>query len=349
MIEIESDVLQYLVAGIVILLLTFGAAYFLLKKLGKDPRNILPFDVANRIMMPLFIFLASLLIKIAILARIFRFEYTYEILGSISTLGIILSVTWFIIIGLKIVKGRMLMKYDVSTQDNLRARKIYTQFMILENIVVFIIVILAIGLALMSFEGIRAIGVSVLTSAGIAGIIIGFSAQRAIGTLLAGIQIAITQPIRLDDVVIVDGEWGRIDEINLTYVVVRIWDKRSLVVPSTYFIENTFQNWTRTSSDIMGTVFIYTDYEVPVEKIREELSRLLNDSPLWDKNVNVLQVTDITEKTVEIRALMSAKDSGTAWDLRVHIREQLLKFLQENFPDSLPKTRLSVKEDPLVN
>ncbi len=343
--DIESDVLQYLVAGIIILLVTFGAAYLLLKKLGKDPRNILPVDVANRIMTPLFIFLASLLIKIAILARLFRFEYTYEILGSISTLGIILSVTWFIIVALKIAKGRMLMKYDVSTEDNLRARKIYTQFMILENIVIFIIVILAIGIALMSFEGIRAIGVSVLTSAGIAGIIIGFSAQKAIGTLLAGIQIAITQPIRLDDVVIVDGEWGRIEEINLTYVVVRIWDKRRLVVPSTYFIENTFQNWTRTSSDILGTVFIYTDYEVPVEKIREELSRLLNNSPLWDKNVNVLQVTNITEKTVEIRALMSAKDSGTAWDLRVYIREHLLKFLQDHYPGSLPKTRLFVKED----
>lgn len=347
--DIESDVLQYLVAGIVILLIIFGAAYFLLKKLGKDPRNILPFDVATRIKIPLLVFLASLLIKIAILARIFRFDYTYEVLGSISTLGIILSVTWFIIVALKVVKGRMLMKFDVSTVDNLRARKFYTHFMILENIVIFIIVILSLGIALMSFESIRAIGVSVLTSAGIAGIIIGFSAQKAIGTLLAGIQIAITQPIRLDDVVIVDGEWGRIEEINLTYVVVRIWDKRRLVVPSTYFIENTFQNWTRTSSDIMGTVFIYTDYEVPVEKIREELSRLLNNSPLWDKNVNVLQVTDITEKTVEIRALMSAKDSGTAWDLRVYIREHLLKFLQDNYPESLPKTRLSVKEDLTEN
>ncbi len=341
----ESNVLQYLVAGILILLATFGITYLILKKLGKDPRNILPVNVGNRIMVPLFIFLASLIIKIAILARIFRFEYTYEILGSISTVGIILSTTWFLIIALKIVKGRMLMKYDVSHEDNLRARKIYTQFMILENIVIFILVILAIGIALMSFDSIRAIGVSVLTSAGIAGIIIGFSAQKAIGTLLAGIQIAITQPIRLDDVVIVDNEWGRIEEINLTYVVVQIWDKRRLVVPSTYFIENTFQNWTRESSDILGTVFIYTDYEVPVEKLREELSRLLNGSSLWDQKVNVLQVTNITEKTVELRALMSAKDSGTAWDLRVYIREKLLKFLKENYPESLPKTRLSVKED----
>lgn len=202
----DSDLLKYLIAGIIALLVSLGIAYYILKKIGKDPRNILPVNVANRIMIPLLIFLASLLLKIAILARLFYFDYTYEVVGSISTLGIILSVTWFIIVGIKITKSRMLLKYDVSETDNLRARKVYTQFVILENIIIFILVILAIGIALMSFDSIRSIGVSVLTSAGIAGIIIGFSAQKAIGTLLAGIQIAFTQPIRLDDVVIVEGE-----------------------------------------------------------------------------------------------------------------------------------------------
>lgn len=338
----DSEILEYLVAGIVILLVVFGISFFLLKKLGKDPGNILPVNFANRIMIPLLIFLASLFIKIAIVARLFRFDYTYEVLGSISTIGIIISLTWFIIIAIKIAKERMLMRYDVTTTDNLTARKRYTQFMILENIVIFIIVVLSLGIALMSFEGIRSIGVSLLTSAGVAGIIIGFSAQKAIGTLLAGIQIALTQPIRLDDVVIVDGEWGRIEEINLTYVVVKIWDQRRLVVPSTFFIENTFQNWTRETSEILGTVFIYTDYEVSFDALREELTRLLNKTPHWDKKVNVLQVTNTTEKTVEIRALMSAKDSGTAWDLRVYIREKLLVFLKENYPESLPKTRISI-------
>lgn len=344
MLFMDSELLKYLIGGIIIFLVIFGIAYYILKKVGKDPRNILPVNFANRIMIPLLIFLASLLLKIAILARLFYFDYTYEVVGSLSTIGIILSVTWFIIVGLKIAKSRMLLKYDVSETDNLRARKIYTQFVILENIIIFVLVILAIGIALMSFDSIRSIGVSVLTSAGIAGIIIGFSAQKAIGTLLAGIQIAFTQPIRLDDVVIVEGEWGRIEEINLTYVVVQIWDKRRLVVPSTYFIENTFQNWTRQSSEILGTVFIYTDYEVPVDKIRAELTRLLENSPLWDQKVNVLQVTNITEQTVELRALMSAKDSGTAWDLRVFIREKLLNFLKDQYPESLPKTRISVNE-----
>ncbi len=344
--NLSSDVLQYLLIGLVILFVIFLIAFLILKKLGRDPRNILPVNFASRIIFPLMIFMASLLIKIAIIGRLFRFDYTYTLLGSLSTLGIILSITWFIIIALKIAKSRMLLKYDVSVGDNLRARKIYTQFMILENIIIFIVIILAIGIALMSFDGIRSIGVSVLTSAGIAGIIIGFSAQKAIGTLLAGIQIAITQPIRLDDVVIVEGEWGRIEEINLTYVIVRIWDQRRLVVPSTFFIENTFQNWTRESAEILGTVFIYTDYEVPFEALREELTRLLENTPLWDKKVNVLQVTDTTEKSVQIRALMSAKDSGTAWDLRVFIREKLLIFLQENYPDSLPKSRIYIKEIP---
>ncbi len=342
--SISSDLFEYFVGGIIILLITFVLAFFILKKLGKDPRNILPVNFANKIIIPLLIFITSLLIKVAIIARLFRFEYTYEILSSISTLGIILSVTWFLIVALKVIKNRMLLKYDVSSEDNLRARKIYTQFMILENIIIFIIVVLAIGISLMSFEGIRTIGVSVLTSAGIAGIIIGFSAQKAIGTLLAGIQIALTQPIRLDDVVIVDGEWGRIEEINLTYVVVKIWDKRRLIVPSTYFIENTFQNWTRQSAEILGTVFIYTDYDVSFDALRKELTRLLNSTPLWDQKVNVLQVTNATEKSVEIRVLISARDSGTAWDIRVFLREKLLVFLKDNYPESLPKTRVSIND-----
>lgn len=337
--ELQSN---YLITGIGIVVFIFVIAYFILKKLGKNPKNILPENIANRIHIPLFVFLITLFLETAILSGLFDETGTKKFLSSVVTIGIIFSVTWFLIVAIKIAKLQMLKKYDFSTEDNLKARKVYTQFLVLENIVIFIIVLLALGVALMSFESIRSIGVSVLTSAGIAGIIVGFSAQKAIGTLLAGIQIAITQPIRLDDVVIVEGEWGRIDEITLTYVVVKIWDKRRLVVPSTYFIENPFQNWTRESSDILGTVFIYTDYEVPFDKLREELTRLLESTPLWNGDVNVLQVTDATERTVQIRALMSAKDSPTAWDLRVFVREKLLVFLKENYPDSLPKTRIRI-------
>ena len=196
----------------------------------------------------------------------------------------------------------------------------------------------------MSFDSIKSVGVSVLTSAGLAGIIVGFSAQKALGTLLAGIQIAFTQPIRLDDVVIVEGEWGTIEEITLTYVVIKIWDKRRLVVPTTYFIEKPFQNWTRNNSDILGTVFIYTDYNVPFDKLRDELTRLLNSTNLWDGKANVLQVTDAKENYVEIRALMSASSSPKAWDLRVFVREKLITYIQTNYPESFPKTRVQVKD-----
>ena len=162
--------------------------------------------------------------------------------------------------------------------------------------------------------------------------------------MLAGIQIAITQPFRIDDAVVVENEWGWIEEINLTYVVVRIWDKRRLVLPSTYFLEKPFQNWTRTTAEILGTVFIYTDYTIPFQPLRDELTRLLSESDLWDQKVNVLQVTDSTESTVEIRILVSAKNSPTAWDLRVYIREKMIEFIQKNYPQSLPRTRVEFKK-----
>src|SRR5690606_30664525 len=191
----------------------------------------------------------------------------------------------------------LLSKYDISQADNLKARKIYTQYIILENTIIFIVVVLALGIALMSFSSIRSVGISILTSAGIAGLIIGFAAQKALGTILAGIQIALTQPIRFDDVVIIEGEWGCIEEITLTYIVVRLWDKRRLIVPTTYFIENTFQTWTRTQADILGTVFIYADYTLPLDPVRNELTRVLAETNYWDGKVNVLQVTKDRKST----------------------------------------------------
>ena len=180
---------------------------------------------------------------------------------------------------------------------------------------------------LMVFESGRHFGTAIIASAGVAGIIIGFAAQKSIATLLAGFQIALTQPIRIDDVVIVENEWGRIEEITLTYVVVRIWDLRRLVLPITYFIETPFQNWTRTSADILGTVFLHVDYTLPLDSLRSELTRILEGSPLWDRKVNVLQVTDAKPHTLEVRALASAADASAAWDLRCHIREQLIAFI----------------------
>jgi small-conductance mechanosensitive channel len=195
----------------------------------------------------------------------------------------------------------------------------------------------------MSFATVRKIGTGLLTSAGIASVIIGFAAQRSIANLLAGLQLAFSQPIRLDDVLVVEGEWGRVEEITFTYVVLGLWDQRRLILPLNYFIEKPFQNWTRSTAELTGSVFIYTDYTIPVEEIREELKRIVAQDPLWDKRVCVLQVTDSKEKTLELRALVSAANSGNTFDLRCHVREALVRFIRENYPDCLPKTRSALE------
>ncbi|NRT12117.1 mechanosensitive ion channel family protein [Flavobacterium sp. 14A] len=259
---------------------------------------------------------------------------------------VIASFSCFLIIVIRRTKQNILNRYDITVEDNLHSRKLHTQINIFEKVVIFIIVLITVASILLSFDGIRQIGIGIFASAGVAGIIIGLSAQKVVGALLAGIQIAITQPFRIDDAVLVENEWGWIEEINLTYVVVRIWDKRRLVLPSTYFLEKPFQNWTRTNADIIGTVFLYTDYTIDFEELRTELTRLLNLSPLWDKNVNVLQVTDSKETTIEIRILVSAKNSPTSWDLRVYIREKMISFIQAKYPDSLPKTRITLSQEP---
>ncbi len=236
----------------------------------------------------------------------------------------------------------VLNRHRIDVEDNREARAIYTQVMMLKRIIGTIVVIFAAASMLMVFESVRQFGTAIIASAGVAGIIIGFAAQKSIATLLAGFQIAITQPIRIDDVVIVEGEWGRIEEITLTYVVVKIWDLRRLVLPITYFIEKPFQNWTRTSADLLGTVFLYLDYSVPMKELRAELTRILEASPRWDRKVSVLQITDTKERTIEVRALMSARDAGTAFDLRCEVREKLIDFLQRNYPHSLPRVRANI-------
>lgn len=229
--------------------------------------------------------------------------------------------------------------------DNLDARRTVTQLRVLRSVLVAFITFTAIIVILLSFDGARQIGAGLLASAGLAGLVIGFAAQRALGNLLAGFQIAITQPIRLDDVVVVEGEWGRVEEITLTYVVIRIWDERRLILPISYFLEKPFTNWTRESSEILGTIFLYTDYSVPVEALRQELDRLVEASDHWDGRVKGLVVTDSKPTTLELRALISARDGGAAWDLRCEVREGLVRFLQREYPEALPRFRAELVKD----
>jgi hypothetical protein len=260
------------------------------------------------------------------------------------SLGWIAAAAWLAMNMTLVFEAAVARKYDIASTDNLRARKVLTQFKVFQRILVVLIGILALAAMLMTFEPVRKVGMGLLASAGVAGIVLGFSAQSTIATIFAGIQIALTQPIRIDDVVIVEGEWGRVEEITLTYVVVRIWDLRRLVVPITYFIERPFQNWTRVSADLLGTVFLYVDYTVPVSAVREELHRILKESKWWDGKVWNLQVTNATERCVELRALMSASDASTAWDLRCHVRERLLEFIQARYPEALPRFRAEIRE-----
>lgn len=272
-------------------------------------------------------------------------ENAQPVVSHIVYIWLIGSLGWLTIKAVYMFRDFILSRYDIEVSDNLAARRVYTQIGVIANIISIAIIILTVSIILMTFGKVRQIGVSILASAGIIGIVLGFAAQKTLGNVIAGIQIAIAQPIRLDDAVVVENEWGWIEEITLTYVVVRIWDLRRLVLPISYFVEKPFQNWTRTSADLLGSVFIYTDYTVPVKEVRKELTRILEQSPYWDKKVNVLQVTNTTERTVEMRALMSAVNSPTAWNLRCEVREKLLEFLQKEFPQSLPRLRIEIQKD----
>lgn len=260
-----------------------------------------------------------------------------------------LAVIWFLALGWLLValvycmEDLLLLRYDVSVANNMRARRARTQMQLMRRMVTTLLVMVDAGLVLSVFRDsqIWHYGAGLLASAGLASLVLATAAKTSASNFLAGLQIALTEPIRLDDVVIVEGEWGRIEEITTTYVIVAIWDQRRLVVPLTYFIETPFQNWTRDTSDLLGTSFLYVDYSIPVQALRDELTRVLENEPQWDKRVNVLQVTNLSEHTMEIRCLLSAADSSQQFNLRCIVREKMIEFIQMNYPDAFPRTRFS--------
>jgi small-conductance mechanosensitive channel len=240
---------------------------------------------------------------------------------------------------IKVIEDYFYHIYDLRKPDDLKERKIRTQLQFVRKLLIVIICILTVCAILLNFEHLRRIGAGLLTGVGIGGIIIGFAAQRSLGNLFAGLQIAFTQPIRIDDALVVEGEWGIVEEITLTYVVINLWDQRRLILPINYFIERPFQNWTRSSAELLGTVFFFLDYTAPIEALRKEFNRLLELTDLWDKRSSSLLVTNATENTMEVRALVSASDSGKTFELRCYIRENMISFIQKNYPECLPKTR----------
>ncbi len=282
---------------------------------------------------------------LSVLPTLFLPDRLEDRVRHVLGLFLLAAVAWLAIAFVTVMEVFVSSHYSVDVPDNLTARRIRTQTAVLRRILVVLISLVALAVGLMSFPGIRQVGASLLASAGLAGLVIGLAARPVIANLLAGMQLALSGPIRLDDVVIIEGEYGHIEEITTTYVVVKIWDLRRLLVPLSYFIEKPFQNWTRTSSDLLGTVFLYTDYQTPVDELRTELHRVLQSTTLWDGKVWNLQVTNATDRSVELRALMSAADSSKAWDLRCYVREALIRYLQQQYPASLPHLRAELKRD----
>jgi len=284
-------------------------------------------------------YILPLLAMLAVLPNIVLPEaWTRPALHAVGLL-IIAALAWSAIAMIRLWGDLVVARHRIDVEDNLLARQLGTRVDILSRVAVTTAIIVAVGMMLMTFPEIRAIGTTLLASAGVAGIVAGLAARPLFENLVAGIQLALTQPMRIDDVVVVEKQFGRIEEIHSTYVVVRLWDLRRLVVPLSYFINTPFENWTRRTANLIGEIYFFADYTVDVEALRAELPRILERTTLWDRQVQTVQVTDATEKTVQIRALVSARGSAELFDLRCFVREQLIAFLREHQPDALPLER----------
>jgi len=333
--------------AVVILALAAGIALLLDKWLRKLTRHLL----GRRYPTLLAIFkqtrgqsrLALLIVAMMIALPVAPIEPTAaEWLARLLLMAVIGLIGWSAVAALHIAANIYLRRFRLDVHDNLLARKHNTQVRVLLRTTDAFLVLLTIGAALMSFPAVRQYGYSLFASAGVAGIIAGFAARPVLSNLFAGVQLAMTQPIRIDDVVIVEGEWGTIEEITTTYVVVRIWDLRRLVVPLSYFIEKPFQNWTRENAALIGVVYFYLDYRAPVGVIREKLKEFVEQSKFWNGKAVSVQVTDAKETTMEVRAIMSADDAGQTWNLRCEVREKMIDFLQREHPEALPRQRADV-------
>jgi small-conductance mechanosensitive channel len=284
--------------------------------------------------------LAAVIFAVSVLTQWAPFDPSItQAITHALVIALIILVGWMAIIAVGIAADIYLRRFSLDVEDNLLARKHLTQVRILQRAVDTLTVIITIAAAFMTFETVRQYGVSLFASAGVVGVIVGLAARPVLSNFIAGIQIAMTQPIRLQDAVVVENEFGWVEEIAAAYVVIRLWDRRRMIVPLSYFIEKPFQNWSRQSTDLLGSVMFYVDYAAPVERIRDKLKEIVSHSPLWDHQVVNLQVIDVKETTMQLRALVSAKNAEVLNDLQADLREQLVGFLQKEYPSSLPRRR----------
>jgi small-conductance mechanosensitive channel len=337
-----QPVLAAIVAGLAAWLIAVALGWIVARATLRSPDRIWP-SLHTRCRRPVRFTLVVTALLIA-LPETDLSAQAIAVTRHVITLLLIAAASWLVIALTGVFEDVMLSRINTDVEDNRRARRIRTQLLVLRRVVVALIVFLAIAAALMTFPKVRTLGASFLASAGVLSVVAGLAAQTTLANLFAGLQIALTDPIRMDDVVVVNDEWGRIEEVTLTYVVVRTWDNRRLILPVSWFTTNVFQNWTRHESRVLGSVLLHTDYTVPVDEVRAELHRLLQDSPLWDGRDWVLQVVDTTPVTMVLRGLMSSSDAPSNWDLRCEVREKLLTFIRERYPESLPRLRAQVDD-----
>ena len=268
----------------------------------------------------------------------------YDIVKNTALIATIFGVSWLAIRGVYLFSDMVLRRNTTGRRENLTARVVYTQTKVIQRLMITMIIMVGVASSLMVFEEIRTLGVSLLASAGVAGIVLGLAAQKTLGNFFTGIQIAIAKPIRIDDAVVVEGEWGWIEEINLTFVVVKLWDQRSLVLPINYFVDHPFQSWTRRNGDITGSVILHVDYMLPVDEVRAEVDRIVDEHPLWDRRTKSVQVVETTDRSMQVRILVSSSDAPKLWDLRCAVREKLINFIRENYPECFPRLRAELPE-----
>lgn len=331
---LETGLLAILVVTVILLgyRLIYAIALRVMPKEGNGSR------VLRRISPPLHFLLLCLALD-AVWSAAPDNLHGLTLADRITTLGLIMSGTWMLVALVQLSSEGLERHYAAVSNDPFYARRVRTQSRLLTRVFASLIIIIGTAAALMTFPSVRHLGTSLLASAGLAGIVAGFAARPVLGNLISGVQIAITQPLRLGDVLIVEQEWGTVEEITGTYVVFKTWDERRLIIPLGYFTDNVFQNWTRSSTTLLGSVFLWVDYGTPLEGLRTELKRLCEAAKEWDKRTCVLQVADCNEKAMQLRALVSAPDASQAWDLRCKVREGLIAWLRLNAPENLPHVR----------
>ncbi len=327
-------VVAAIAVGVIVLL---QGVHLLLVRLGS--RRPLLIELADRAHRPMQLLLVLLTLRIGLRMVLPAEHWRYQLL-HLLTLACIAAAAWLVASLLFVLEGAAINRYRVDTADNRRSRKARTQIRIVRRVTLAGVVVLAIGVMLMTFPAVRAAGTSIVASAAVIAAITAFAAQTMLGNLVAGVQIAFSGALKLGDVVVVENEWGRVEEITLTSVVLHVWDDRRLILPSSYFTGRPFENWTRTDAALIGSVEIDLDWAVPIDELRAELHRILPEADLWDHRIGLLQVTDAVAGWVRVRALVSAVDSPTLFDLRCYVRERLVEWLRREYPDRVPRLHL---------